>query len=146
MNLYKQPNGWSCFPTALAMCVGIKPDKILEMIGHDGSEKLWAGLKSPECRRAFHPGELNLVAYKLGFSITVFETRRVMAGPNGLTYTLPRFNLKDLLSKESGILTSTNPAHAVAWDHIEKHIHDPNYTIYGLDKFDIEDFYMVRKL
>lgn len=50
----KQPNRWSCLPTAFALATGHSVQWMFDAIGHDGSEIVWPDLPEPQCRRAFH--------------------------------------------------------------------------------------------
>lgn len=53
----KNPNAWSCLPTAFANSLEVSVDAILAVIGHDGSEITHPGLPDPMRRRGFHPQE-----------------------------------------------------------------------------------------
>jgi hypothetical protein len=145
MRLIKQPNGWSCFPTALAMIMDLEPSELFKVIGHDGSEIILAGVSDPHCRRGFHPQELNFAAWKYGYSITHFGKWMCCEYVNGLqTRRQTPFDIRILLDYDFGILTSLSPLHAVAWNPIEKKIYDPNGTIYNLENFNYEDFFLVK--
>lgn len=71
----KQPNGWSCLPTCLAMLTDIPYSKIIEIIGHDGSEIIYPTYKEPECRKAFELEEIKDAAFSLGFSLLEITLR-----------------------------------------------------------------------
>ena len=48
-----QPNRWSCMATAFAMALGIEVSKLIDSIGHDGSEIVEANLELEPLRRGF---------------------------------------------------------------------------------------------
>lgn len=53
----KNPNAWSCLPTAFANALELQLDAVIALLGHDGSEITHPGLPDPLCRRGFHPQE-----------------------------------------------------------------------------------------
>src|SRR5260221_108718 len=73
MNLQKQPNRWSCLPTAFAMVLDISVKEVITEIGHDGSEIVYPNLEEPKCRRAFHIQELIDFAISIGVSVVPIE-------------------------------------------------------------------------
>jgi hypothetical protein len=69
MKLIRQPNRWSCLPTAFAIALDVSYDSIIKAIGHDGSKKIWPGLPEPRCRRSFHIREMIDVCYDLRYAV-----------------------------------------------------------------------------
>jgi hypothetical protein len=81
MQLLKQPNSWSCSVTAFAMALDVSIEKLICMVGHDGSEILWPELSDPLRRRGFHLQELMLCAVHLDYIPTLWEVDTLFA-PN----------------------------------------------------------------
>ena len=73
MKPQKNPNAWSCLPTAFAISQGDKLDDWLKLIGHDGSEIVRAGLPDPICRKGFHPNEMIYLCVGANFAVTRIE-------------------------------------------------------------------------
>lgn len=72
MRPQKQPNSWSCLPTAAAIVIDMDVADFINQIGHDGSEVRWPGTRRPQ--RSFHLQEIIDVLHSQGYSATVFET------------------------------------------------------------------------
>src|SRR5690348_4650158 len=66
------PNRWSCLATAFAIGLNVDVEKLIEMIGHDGSEII-NDLKEPYNRRAFHPQEFVLICLKHNIAVIPVE-------------------------------------------------------------------------
>lgn len=73
MKSQRTPNAWSCLPTALAIAMDKPIEEIIEMIGHDGSEKTHPDLDYPYCHRGFHHQEMIEVALRQGVATTMIE-------------------------------------------------------------------------
>lgn len=73
MILLKNPNAWSCLPTAFAIALGVSVEAVIAVVGHDGSEITHAGLPEPLNRRGFHPQEMIKMCLKDGMSVTSVE-------------------------------------------------------------------------
>lgn len=140
------PNNWSCLPTAFAIVLGCPVEYVLELIGHDGSEKLWPALPEPFCRRSFHIQELIMVAWKMNYCVTPFSTEcelqpRAMVNPKLFTV-----NLKSLLVNNVGVITGLykGSPHAVAWKYPT--IYNTNNQIEtDTSVIKIEDFWVISK-
>ena len=149
MLIQRQPNRWSCLPTAFAIAVEMPVAKIIEMLGHDGSRHVFPGAKRPE--QSFHIMELSLLALRLGYSMTpIFETQVTKNRETGETFT-HLLNLDSLIRGDlrdyRGIITGIFPGgpHAVAYE--SGIIYDPNGATYPLDSviIDIEQFWVIRE-
>lgn len=55
MLIQKQPNNWSCLPTAFAMVCDMPVADLIKRIGHDGSERIFDG---PRPEVGFHIQEI----------------------------------------------------------------------------------------
>lgn len=147
MNLQLSPNNWSCLATSFAMILGLPVSKVIEMVGHDGSEIVFPDQPEPSCRRSFHIQELIDVC--MSMLVTVTEIQRVPCmGPRNDEEFLV---LEDddrffrYVRAHSGVLcglTREGGYHAVAWDG-EK-IYDPKGFICDLSEFNPSVFYAVR--
>jgi hypothetical protein len=151
MKLIVQPNGWSCLPTAFAIALGVEFDFITKFVEHDGSQVVWPNLPEPERRRGFHIQEMIDVAYSLEYLVTPIEpmpTHRPRPDVPVQLFPMRRSrNIQELIANHIGVFTGegrSGKRHAVAWDGNK--IHDPNGTIYDIDGFGIECFWMLNKI
>ena len=148
MKIIKQPNPWSCLPTALAMVLDESSYDLIKEIGHDGSEEI---VFSPrrKGKKGFHIQELTKLCCKRRKALIQFDRYVNIHHSEGITvsfsddieyiYTLMHDNKGILLGQ-----TKDNKDHAVAWDG-EK-IYDPNGTIYAKGFFAIETFLLIKNL
>jgi hypothetical protein len=154
MKLQKQPNLWSCLPTSFAMAMNMEVEKLIQLIGHDGSEILFPDLEDPNGRKNFSPHEIILVALKLKYYVTSIPQEGILvyASNDDLIhheelYKLSEEDLFTIMSTNSGVLTGENyhgRRHAVAWDgHM---IHDPNGYKYTRDRFLMDIFWAVGEI
>ncbi len=149
MVLQAQPSRWSCLPTSFAMVLGCLAQEIIDEVGHHDEN-------------GFHPQELTWVALKRGVAFVSFDAEptfepTMCRNPgcfkgcsvcNGTGYELhldvfrvPTMRL--LLDRYDGVLIgwADQKEHAVAWNHVEQKVYDPNFTTYGIEKFKIESFH-----
>ena len=146
MIVHPNPNNWSCLPTAFAMAIGWPTDRIIQEIGHDGSDELYhaKGVKA-----GFHEQECIEVLQKFGYACTPIEIvpcispntdlsdYRLVYFGDGLTSNVARLkrHLEDSHGVLTGIYTKNDKVtgHAVAWDGTM--IYDPNFggRIYTFD-------------
>ena len=132
-----QPNRWTCLPTSFAMACDCSLEKILEIIGHDGSEIAHPDLDEPYRRRSFHIQECIWAAAQLGFSITPFECYPQLAAMPGFEIPVSlRFNKHEVLSG-FGVITGEGMKHrhAIAFEH--GFGYDPNGTVIDLENQDV---------
>lgn len=153
MILLKQPNAWSCGPTALAMLLGRSVDEIISKIGHDGSEIVFPNEPEPVCRRAFHVQELIDCAF-FEYGMILLEINACPAtstnrNPEG--FVIYEFNwerrLNQYMSGSSGLVMGQSNAaesHMMAWDGLK--IYDPRepkkLSLSELNDFQIESFFL----
>jgi hypothetical protein len=127
------------------MVLDVPVAEVLELIGHDGSEIVFPKQPEPYCRRSFHLQELIDVCMLKNTSVVPIEFHPVSEA-NGQHYVLKTYSIRApyYLENYNGVLTGLGRAgtpHAVAWNR-EK-IYDPNGSIYSLDDFSIENFYLL---
>lgn len=139
MKHQKQPNGWSCLPTAFAIVANIDVDLLYKMIGHDGSSIIWPDQREPYCRRAFHVQEVIYAFWEIGLSVTCFSARPTIENDYEIVYPFDK-----VLYANEGVLTGrvNNQEHAVAWDR--SLVIDPNGTFYPVDRFEIRDLWIIK--
>jgi hypothetical protein len=148
MNLLQQPNKWSCFPTAVAMVLGVEVETVIQAVGHDGSEIVWPSLEDPFRRRCFHPQEIQdavekafhcvMVIYDLD-PVSYNEFSDKIFRPCG------KERVKKVLESYDGVLAGItmkgNFRHAVAWNKQKQLCYDPMGHRYGIDLFKPEFFF-----
>lgn len=66
-------NQWSCEITAYAMATNRPVSEFINLIGHNGGEIAFPGMREPFCRRGFHHQELIMASMLIGFTVTPFE-------------------------------------------------------------------------
>jgi len=129
MELVKQPNRWSCVGAAFAMALGISMEEVIDLVGHDGSERI-NDKPEPHCYMGFHPEEFTLLAkIKYGANIVWVQPNPGWADNRLLKSTEKRMS-KAISLFPNGVLTgrfSSGTHHAIAWDG--KRFFDPaGYT------------------
>lgn len=147
LNLQLQPNEWSCLPTAFAMVLDIPVEKVIEDIGHDGSEIIFPDLSEPYCRRSFHIQELMDVCMLCNIGVISIE-REPVSEAQGKLYKLPVYikRMDYYLVNYIGVLTGAAQSgypHAVAWDG--SRVLDPNGMTYGIMDFNINTYFLIVK-
>lgn len=115
----KQPNHFSCFPTAFAIVLGIEVKQLFEEAGHDGSDIIWPSCPEPFNRRGFHIQELIYISRQHGYAVSTYEMKPEMdcglpgtMGPHPVKTTIPLIGNLAVL----GGMNHRNMPHAVAWD------------------------------
>lgn len=147
MNLLIQPNRWSCTLTSFAIATDIPEKDLIDSLGHDGSEIIFPDLPEPLCRRGFDPREFIFPLYTKGIDVIQID-----AYLNRVTYDNSyiidnRMQMYISIKNNKGVLTGLtkrNKYHTVAWNG--EYIYDPNGTIYELELFNPDCFYLVRVL
>jgi hypothetical protein len=147
----RNPNGWSCLPTAFAIVLDTPVSKIIAEIGHDGSEIAWPQFPDPLCRRGFHIQELILVAFYKGKSVTPYEAIPLLVSRGGEPIDVPfrmppKSRLGYIMSHTHGVITGATldgRPHAVAWDG--EQVLDPrNETKYSIEGFLLETYWLIK--
>jgi hypothetical protein len=120
---------------------------VVESIGHDGSENIYPDLNDPYCRRSFHIQEVILEALSRGYATTPIEANPISYVDDDHMLHGELCAMRDYLYKYVGVLIGTGVAgtpHAVAWNG--KVVLDPNGAIYNVERFNIEQFYIISKI
>lgn len=139
MILHRNPNNWSCLPTAFAMVIDKTPEWMIEQIGHDGSDEPY---QAPWLKAGFHEQECVEVVQLLGYACTPIEALPTIAPALDGREVRPVYfggapvgnweRFLRHLSGTCGVLTGTYTkpgepncvrGHAVAWDG--SMVHDP---------------------
>ena len=153
MKLQRQLNAWSCILAAVATVLDEDQQKLIEEIGHDGSEIVLPTLPEPARRQGFHLQELIDCAIRREFAVTPIEVLPYST-PDGkaeFPVNFPEGNKERLfkyLHNNIGIFTGLAKQwrHAVAWD--SKQIYDPHGLIYHFQdcKIKIDCFWRFDKM
>jgi hypothetical protein len=107
------PNGWSCFPTALAILLNIPVSEIIKDIGHDGSEIIFP---EPNNRRGFCYRDLVIYCLKNDLSIMEVELEAALGDRTSKSlFYLPKLEVPDVPCIVTGI-TTYGWWHAAAWN------------------------------
>jgi len=148
MLLQKQPNEWSCLVTAFAIALNTPLEKILDIIGHDGSEDIHPHLPIPYCKRSFHIQELIDVGFKLNYAIIQIDLEFIqIAGEHIWSSGAKTERFVDYMGRNIGVLTGiglSGKPHAVAWNGHQ--CLDPNGTQYSIVNFDVDTFFLIVKI
>ena len=137
-------NRWSCLPKAAAIAADVPFEKILEKIGHDGSEILWPDLPGKYQRRSFHTQEIVLALLDLGFTATPLYAEMTIGNRLNGRHYVAKTDLTRFLDKK-GILIGMfgNNPHAAAFD--SGIIHDPQGSSYPYhDAIRIEEIWLIE--
>jgi hypothetical protein len=143
MRLQRNPNRWSCLPTAFAIALDVPVAEVIKRIGHDGSEVAFRGQREPNCRRGFHIQECIEVALSLGIAVTPVEAfpRHAPAfDVNPVVISFPQGNearFRRTIEESRGVITGRGlyTQHAVAYGY--RVIYDPGgFGLYLQDSKD----------
>jgi len=127
-----QPNRWSCLLTAFAIALDENVDKLVEEIGHDGSERIWSAPHPNDCR-GFHIQEIIECCLFRKVAVVPIEPRPSLTHPltkQGV-YAVPvndpasrmTYHMQGAVGVLTGI-TENNSRHALTWNRSE--IIDPS--------------------
>lgn len=121
MLLQPQPNSYSCLLTAFASVAGIKVQKFIELVGHDGKELVWPQLLSPQCFRNWHYQELIKACLSIGWAVTPIDRWiETSPGPGIQSYEINHSDYFDsLLVGAKGVVavkTNKGIGHALIFD------------------------------
>jgi len=148
MNLIKQPNNYSCTLTAVAMLLNVTLEKLVKLVGHNGSEIIFPNLPDPLGRKGVHIQEIIDVLDDLGYSLIPIEFEPWQT-PNGVDehrIRLPDKRFYNHLIGNPGLIVGQAKKHwhTVAWDGYL--VYDPNGTIYKFHdiKIDVQTFWKIK--
>ena len=144
----KQPNTWSCLPTALAILLGVDVAEVIKAIGHDGHDLIFPDNPDPYCFRGFHAQEITHVANMYGFALSLY-TPMLMYEAKGQQWASPDPRFNQTFQRGTGILIVEHKKriHAVAL--YEGRIYDPGQSkLEGADlnRKDIYQFWRLMKV
>jgi len=145
--LQKQPNSWSCLPTAFAMVLGMDASNFISKLDHDGSDIIHPDLEEPYKRRSFHIQEMIDICWLLGYTVTEIQATPT-AEAQGELFVLPQAkNRLEYYLQFPAVLIGTGYTgipHAVAWDG--SLVCDPNGSSYTLDYFQVDMLFLITKI
>lgn len=142
MKLLTQPNRWTCLITAYAMVFDETIDRLIELIGHDGSQIIWPQQDEPKRRAGHTHHEMQYVARRLGFFLADYKPCFGYAPPGESKLMTRSFfgQWVDVLAAHDGVLSGSYKGrtnnHAVAWSAKEGLIYDPTGHTASIDEFD----------
>ena len=119
----KQPNPWTCYPTCVAYLIGEPIDKIIELIGHDGS-KIVNENPEPLNREQFTYFEMYWALLQLGWCLGIMDLREQRTNwSQEIGYYDDRLphNVNCVIS----VINGNGLWHALAWDRKKNQILDP---------------------
>lgn len=121
----KQPNAWSCLPTAFAIICDMPVEELIAKIGHDGSRERYA---EPKPQIGFHIQEIIDALYH-DYSITEFIEAQFDNGDIIVVqYKTIQQRIYTVMEQFSGVLwvnKGQEYGHALAWDHTQQLMCDP---------------------
>jgi hypothetical protein len=130
------------------MVLDVPVQKIINAVGHDGSEIIFPGLSPPYNRRSFHIQEMIDTCILRNYAVV--EIQRFPVGEVDClhVYHIPVSNgrLNYYLVNYNSVLVGTGKSgqpHAVAWD--KHNVFDPNGTTYNIKRFNIETLFLIVK-
>lgn len=140
MKLQRQTKG-QCMLYAYAMVLNVEPVELTKFIGHDGLVVAFSGAYP---YRGFHPQEMMEYCLSKSRHLIIVEAIPNTEGPNGeivllWDQTFCKERLHKYLNEYDCVIITER--HAVAWNHIERKIYDPNGFI-----IDLPVDYSVREL
>lgn len=125
-----QSTSWNCYPTAVSIATDIPVEKLIELIGHDGSKIVDPSKDDPGKRAAFNQSEMSLALLKLGWALIPLKAS--FAYPDdSFSATYPDIeDLLDSLSEQFDylILIVQQPSgghHAVVYSSDINSMYDP---------------------
>jgi hypothetical protein len=128
-----------CLVWSAAMVLGEDPQALLDELGHDGLEIVNPQLRKPFCYRGHHKQEIIDLFFLRNIALLNIELypnfapRRNLMAPQAQC----EGRFRDYLLNHDAILIGK--VHAVAWNHAERKIYDPNGAVYKIDKFQIRE-------
>lgn len=148
MELQLQPNCWSCYPTALAMCLDKPVAEVIKELGHDGGEILFPWEPAPFCFRGFADREIIDYAWANGYYMCLIPGHN-FAVCRGELYKLPTVGnptrISVTLRLHKCIINSDMPkAHALACD--TNQIFDPRGKVSPIGELDLEKINWISAL
>ena len=142
MILQKQPNGWSCAPTAWAMAFNVPVTTIIQALGHDGGLIQWPDKPEPKCRKGFHFQEFVRIALTHCNAVTPVELFPVLDDV-ALIFDDNWNFFNNIIQTSRGVIEGQGHfcKHAVAYEY--GLIYDPAGEIYPYSREACEqrDFY-----
>lgn len=115
MTIQKQPNNFTCLPTAFAMVLDVPVFEVIKELGHDGSQIVFPQSPEPWNMGGWHPQEFKLLCWNHGFSVTEFFKTTVLKNHlTGEKIKFDPFDFRKVLFGNMGVCCTIK--HAYAWD------------------------------
>lgn len=150
LELQRQPNPWSCTPTAFAIAANIPVATLIEWIGHDGSDMMYPELGDTLGRRAFSAQECIIpLLLNLGKAFVSIEVEQECFLDEDKSYVIScdDATLAELLDYSNAVLSGRihGKVHSVAWCRESRQLYDPAGFLYPLHKMKISYLYLAPR-
>jgi hypothetical protein len=136
-----------CLLYAFAMALDHPVQQIIDYLEHDGMEVVFPHAPKPQCYRGFHHQEFVDYCLWHGIHAIMVEGLPCLGYRNDKHFIwderLLQSRMDIYLKLYDGVLVSDR--HAVAWCKDEQKCYDPNGLIYGVDRFEIREFFILAK-
>lgn len=144
-NIMRQPNEFSCAPTALAILMGWTFEETINKIGHDGSEIILPHHEHPPARRRSFVFQELLDAVYPQYGFISIEACPYIENEDLPIYNDPDSRLSNYMYQGIGLLEgcfAINRPHMVCWKG-DKIIDPADGLTKSLDGFSIQYFHML---
>lgn len=153
MKLLKQVSN-DCLLYAAAMLLDEEPIRLAAEIGHDGKEKLWPELAVPRCYRGYHIEEIIDCFIRRGKTLTPIHPELISSpyddgkkAASILKYEEAQARFNTYMGNFDAILiVQTNFGHAVAWNHAEGLVYDPNGFYKSIEDYIVSEAWIKTDL
>lgn len=140
LKLLTKPNRWTCLITAYAMVFDETIERLIELVGHDGSQVIWPNQDEPMRRAGHSHHEMQYVARRLGYYLADYKPCFGYSPPGEIKLMTREFSEEwvEVLAAHKGVLSGSYHGrtnfHAVAWS--EGLIYDPTGHVSRINEFD----------
>lgn len=148
----KQPNSWSCLATCAAMALGVRVGRVIDFVGHDGSEAPWPESWHQGGRRGFTLGEIGRFLASYSYTLGVVAGAPAVDRPLKLDGASPSLAVTVNLSGNPAIIQTVRVTkagrifHSIFWDGEKVLDPDPRAPVLDLSQYDILSILPVIKL
>jgi len=134
--IQKQPNSWSCLPTAFAIAAHLPIQSFIHKIGHDGSDIVWPDLGEPMQRRSFHVQECVLALMRFGRVSTQIFTTSAQTPKSEVKPFITDYNalVAQMMLRFPGVIIGSVKGKNHAAACANGLIYDPNGLIYPINE------------
>lgn len=124
----KQPNLWTCYPTAVAMLTGIPLEELIAAVGHDGSREI-EGAEPPWNVEAFTFSEIAFALLARGWALVPINAAEHNADGHARKFYPPLQSIVRRITRHEwkAVIVVQKPGrqHAMAFDGATSKLYDP---------------------